>query len=311
MNYLITGENIYKRREALKKITAATQLAPERYDGQELTENQLADCIAGGTLFSAQRLVIINELSVNKQLWDKMAEWLNRISQDTTLVLIEPKPDRRTRAYKTLSKAFTLVVAEHWTDRQLGEAMRWLADLAKQNDVKLTPDQLQQIISRSMMPGDRPGAYIIDQQVLANSMETLSLLDKVGDDSIDAVLPASNLDNVFELLDAALSGNKSRINELMANLHATADPYMTLGFVMSQWAQLVALRVSGEQPDILAARIGVSSFVIKKLQKHANAMAYPRLKELTELLARLDVQSKTTGADPWSLLARFVGELAK
>lgn len=34
MNYLITGENIYKRREALKKITAATQLAPERYDGQ-------------------------------------------------------------------------------------------------------------------------------------------------------------------------------------------------------------------------------------------------------------------------------------
>ena len=311
MIYLIVGDNIYKRRQALAKITASTGLEPERYDGIDLTENELADCIAGATLFSSERLVVINELSANKLLWDRLAEWLYRVSAETTLVLIEPKPDRRTKAYKALSKGSSVIIADSWTDRQTGEAVRWLSALAKEKGVVLTSAQVQEIVNRALIPADRPGVYMIDQQVLANTVDALSLAGEVTGDSIDAVLPASNVDNVFELLDAALGSNAARTQELLVNLHATADPYMTLGFVMSQWAQLVALKVSRESPEALSSRIGASPFVVKKLQRHADNLSPGRVKQLTDLLARLDVQSKTTGADPWNLLARFIGELSK
>ncbi len=311
MIYLIVGDNIYKRRQALVKIIGDTGLEPERYDGADLTENELADCIAGGTLFSSERLVVINELSANKPLWDRLSEWLHRVSAETTLVLIEPKPDRRTKAYKALSKGSSVIIADSWTDRQTGEAVRWISALAKQEGVVLASAQAQEIVNRALIAADRPGVYMIDQQVLANTVDALSLAGEVTSDSIDAVLPASNIDNVFELLDAALGSNTARTQELLGNLHATADPYMTLGFVMSQWAQLVALKVSRESPEALASRIGASPFVIKKLQRHADNLSLERIKQLTDLLARLDVQSKTTGADPWNLLARFIGELRK
>lgn len=311
MIYLIIGENTFKRRSAVSDIIAQCGLTPERYDGLDLTENQLADCIAGATLFSAKRLVIINELSANKLVWDKLADWVGRVSDDTTLLLIEPKPDKRTKAYKVLSKSSTAITVDNWTDRQASEAARWLTSYAQEQGLRLTNDQVQNLIKRSFSQGDRPGSYVIDQQILANAVNALSVLGEVTSESISAVLPESSADNVFELLDAALGGNAKRTQELLHNLQATADPYMTLGFVMSQWAQLVALRVSGESPDSLAARIGVSAFVLRRLQTHAKKINSHQLSELTNLLARLDMQSKTTSADPWHLLARFIGELSR
>lgn len=311
MIYLVLGQDVFKQRQAVDEIIRTSGLQPEKFDGAELTENQLADTVAGVTLFSTERLVIVRDLSENKALWDKLAEWLGRVSSDTTLVLIEVKPDKRTKAYKAIAKAAKIITVDPWTDRQAGEAAKWLSDFAKQNGAKLSSEQVQKIIKRACMQGDRPGAYTIDQQVLANAILALSALENVDDEAISAVLPESTVDNVFELLDTAMGGDPVRTQQLMHNLQTTADPYMTLGFVMSQWSQLVALKVSGEQPDALAARIGVSAFVLKKLHRHASGLRLARVKQLTDLLARLDVQSKTTGANPWNLLARFIGELSK
>lgn len=309
MIHLVVGHDAYKRRQTVSKIIDAAHLTPEKFDGVDLTENQLADCIAGATLFSNERLIVISDLSANKPLWDKLADWTGRVSGDTTLVLVEPAVDKRTKAYKVIAKAATLHTADPWSDRQTGEAVRWTAQRAKELGTTLNADQAGSLVARATAMGDRPGSYTIDQQQLEGALHSLSVLDTVTDDAISAVLPESSADNVFELIDVALGGNKTRVMQLLHNLHATADPYMTLGYIISQWSQLVALKIANESPDNLAEKIGASPFVLKKLQKHAALLPYSSVKELTDLLVKLDVKIKTTGIDPWVATDRFIGEL--
>ena len=310
MIHMVIGSDVYKRRQIVGKlVSAAAPTLPEKFDGTALAENQLADCIAGATLFSAERLIIISDLSQNKPLWDKLADWLGRVSGDTTLVLLESHVDKRTKAYKTISKAATLHAADPWTDRQTGDAVRWVTVRAKELGATVSAEQAGNLVARTTAAADRPGTYTIDQQQLEGALQSLAVLDNITDDSISAVLPESSADNVFELIDVALGSNKARVGQLLHNLHATADPYMTFGYIASQWAQLAALKVAGESPDVLAAKIGASPYILKKLQPHATKLSQARVRELTHLLAGLDMKTKTTGVDPWVAVDRFIGEL--
>lgn len=310
MMYLIIGENGYKRTEALAAITAKVGLRPEKYDGTELTEGQLADCIAGATLFASERLVIINELSSNKSLWEKLSEWVARVSVDTELVLIDAKPDRRTKAYKTLAKAGTVIAAEQWTERDTGDAAAWVGGRAKELGMKLTAAQVAQMVSRATLPTDRPGAFVIDQQLLSNALEALALMDTITDDAIMAVLPESSTDNVFELLEAALRKDTERVKGMLYKLHMSADPYMVFGLVTSQWSQLAALKLSGETPDTLAHEIEASPYVLRKLATYTAQLSMEQVADYTKLLAGLDIRLKTTGLEPWVAVDRFIGALA-
>lgn len=310
MMYLIVGENGYRRAEALAAITAKVSLTPEKYDGAELTEGQLADCIAGATLFSSKRLVVINELSSNKSLWEKCAEWVARVSEDTELVLIDAKPDRRTKAYKALAKAGTVITAEQWTERDIGTAAAWVGKRAKELKIRLTDTQIAQMVSRATLAADRPGAFVIDQQVLGNALEALGLVDAVTDDTIMAVLPESSTENVFELLEAALRKDTERVKGMLSKLHMSADPYMVFGLITSQWSQLVALKLSGETPDTLAREIEVSPYVLRKLAAYAARFDMEQVSDYTKLLAGLDVRLKTTGLEPWVAADRFIAALA-
>ncbi len=309
MIYLVTGEDTYRRRQALGDISKASGLEPEKLDGTELNENQLADSIAGSTLFSTRRLVVITDISTNKPLWDTLAAWVGRVSDSTTLVIVEPKPDKRTKAYKTISKVAKVITAESWTDRQANDARRWARARAAELSVPISPKQVDVLVERATSLGERPGAYIIDQQQLENALQSLSILDKVTDENIAAVLPESNASNVFELLQTAMSGSTGQAQKLLNDLHATADPYQTFGLLTVQWTQLVALKITTESPESLGAQIGASPYVLKKLQPYAASLSQARVKALTELLASLDVRLKTTSADPWTIVDRFVGEL--
>ena len=59
----------------------------------------------GASLFHETRLVVLRQLSEHKELWAKLGEWARDVSADTTLVLVETKPDKRTKAYKALTRA--------------------------------------------------------------------------------------------------------------------------------------------------------------------------------------------------------------
>ena len=310
MIHLILGENTYKAEQELARIIREHEVAPERLDSAVLTANMLADIVRGGTLFSERRLVVLRQLSDNKPVFEKLAEWAGEVPDDTTIVLLENKLDKRTKVYKTITKQATVIAAEPLYERDAGAAEQWLDSLANSQKILLSRPQLRNMVQRALVPGDKPAARIIDQMQLAVALKALQGADTVTDDMIATVLPPAAGDTVFDLLDTAARRQTARVDALLAELERTDDPHRTLALVMGQWAQLVAVSLADTPPATIAVELGLHPFVAKKLQELARQFTPNEIKTITALAADLDAGSKLSQFAPWDGVYRLMHAIA-
>ena len=310
MIHLILGENTYKAEQELTRIIADSGVTPERLDAAGLTPNRLADIVRGGSLFSEKRLVVLRQLSENKSVFEKLAEWASEVPSDTTLVLLESKLDKRTKAYKGLMKQAKVIPCEPLTERDSYEAESWLAALAKAQKVGLTTEQIGNMVTRALVAGEKPAQRNIDQMQLAQAIKALKGTDEVTDDMIATVLPPAPGDTVFDLLDMATRRQTARVDALLAELERTDDPHRTLALIMGQWAQLVAVSMADTPSAAVAVELGLHPFVAKKLQELARQFTPNEIKTITALAADLDAGSKLSQFAPWDGVYRLMHAIA-
>ena len=306
MLYLILGENAYRAEQELARLIKDSGVPPERLDSTLLTANTLADIVRGGLLFSEKRLVVLRQLSENKSVFEKLAEWASEVPSDTTLVLLESKLDKRTKAYKGLMKQAKVIPCEPLTERDSYEAESWLAALAKAQKVGLTTEQIGNMVTRALVAGEKPAQRNIDQMQLAQAIKALKGTDEVTDDMIATVLPPAPGDTVFDLLDMATRRQTARVDALLAELERTDDPHRTLALIMGQWAQLVAVSMADTPSAAVAVELGLHPFVAKKLQELARQFTPNEIKTITALAADLDAGSKLSQFAPWDGVYRLV-----
>ena len=106
---LLIGENSFEIERKLHEIKSQFDGVCETVDGAEVELKQFPDLLMGATLFASSRLVVLKRLSENKALWNGFEAWIPRISDDTHLVLIDSKPDKRTKTFKELQKVANAV----------------------------------------------------------------------------------------------------------------------------------------------------------------------------------------------------------
>lgn len=310
MIYLLLGKNLYLQAHELQKLVRAHNTSPERIDSDRLSLDTLADIVRGGSLFTTKRLVVIRDLSSNTALFDRLTDWASEVSNDTTLVLVEEKLDKRTRAYKTLTKAATLITTELLSEREIPEANEWLRTLAKQYHVRLSTDQRRQMVERALIPGEKPTARVIDQMQLYQAVKALQGAEMVTDDMIATVLPPAITETVFDILEMASRGNIERINHTLAMLQLTEDGYRAVSLIFSQWSQLAMLAMLGNGSSQSAGIIGVHPYVAKKLYGIGRSFSRDDMRALTQLAATLDSDMKTSRVTPWDAIYRFVYAVA-
>ena len=310
MLYLILGENAYRAEQELARLIKDSGVPPERLDSTLLTANTLADIVRGGLLFSEKRLVVLRQLSENKSVFEKLAEWASEVPSDTTLVLLESKLDKRTKAYKGLMKQAKVIPCEPLTERDSYEAESWLAALAKAQKVGLTTEQIGNMVTRALVAGEKPAQRNIDQMQLAQAIKALKGTDEVTDDMIATVLPPAPGDTVFDLLDMATRRQTARVDALLAELERTDDPHRTLALIMGQWAQLVAVSMADTPSATVAVELGLHPFVAKKLQELARQFTPNEIKTITALAADLDAGSKLSQFAPWDGVYRLMHAIA-
>lgn len=302
MIYLIVGENTYVVKRELARITREVGVEPEYIDGAVLDIGQLADIIRAQVLFAAQRLIICRGISENHYVWDKLGEWINEVSDETTLVIVEAKPDKRTKAYKAIAKHAQTVMADQLTDRDWKQAAHWLDEYAQTCGVTLSQAQLSEMVQRALSPSDKPGRQLIDQQVLATAVDTLASLTHVDDEAIATVMPRSSQGTIFDLLRYALARDTVKTRSLIRQLRREDEALAVFPSLMSQWVQLVEVALLGERG---AVESGIHPYVAQKLMPLVRGVGRARLKELTDLAARLDADMKRSAIEPWDAIDRF------
>ena len=293
MIILLTGGNDFELTKKVAQLRASFDGEAERYDAADLTNEKLADIFAGQTLFALKRLIVIDTPSTNANLWQDLPAWADRLSEDTALVLVEPKPDKRTSTYKWLKKHADVQEFTTLDERDATGAARWVEAYAKGKATKLTAQQARRI-------AERAGS---DQWVLAEAVDKLSLLDEVTDQWIDDIVEPHPNESVFALFETALNGDTARLHDMLTTLRLSEDPYRIFGLITSQGLQLAALVYGEGNIGKVASDIGAkSSYPLQKLAPYAGRMGRRQAGELIRSLAEADTRLKSSDADPWLVL---------
>lgn len=295
---LLCGENDYELTKKIAQLKADFEGRAERYDAPDLSSDQLADIFAGQTLFATDRLVILDSPSGNAQLWSGIEEWARRHDDQTHVVLVEPKPDKRTGTYKWLKKNADV---REYTAPDERTITSWLGSYAQSSGVRLTSAQVRRLV-------DRAGP---DQWELAHAVDKLALAGEVNDQWIDDVTQLSPNENVFALFETVLNGDQARLASTIEALKATEEPYRVLALINAQAMQLAVLVYGDGNASKVASDVGAkSAYPYQKLAPYASRMSKGQAKRMLEALAASDTRLKSSDAGPWLVLENTLARLA-
>lgn len=295
---LLVGENSFEVQRALEQIKAAADTF-EAYDGVDLSLDKLPDILIGATLFADKRTVVVKQLSENAALWTALADWLPRISDDINLVLVEPKPDKRTKTYKELQKTAQVQEYKPWTDRDQAQAVAWARAEGTSRGLDISAGAARTLVGRTG----------VDQWAIHHALEKLVALGDASERTIEEVIDAVPQENIFQLFETALRGDRTRLNFMIRVLEQTQDPYQVFGLLAGQAFQLAALATATDGQDV-AKDFGVHPFVLSKLRPHAARLGARGVRHVVAEFALVDKQLKRSVADPWTLIEKALLKIA-
>jgi DNA polymerase-3 subunit delta len=297
---LLYGENNFELTRALQQIAAGFRGREERIDAVDMELRHLPDLLMGATLFAEKRLVIIKNVSENKRIWDALPDWFERLSDDIHLVLVETKPDKRSRTYKALQKKAEVKEFAAWTERDVSKAEQWATLEAKQLGFDLDKKSAHTVVARAG----------VDQWRLHYALQKLAVVPRVTPEVVEDLIEANPTENVFNLLEAALKGDMVRVKNMLETLEASEDPYRLFGLLSAQVFQLAALSVSEMPANEVAKDLGAHPFALSKLTSYAKKLGKSRIRQVVAAMAEADTSLKTSAADPWLLIERALVKIS-
>lgn len=288
---LLTGESSFAITMELKRLTRDFAGEVERYDGEQLARQQLPDIFMGATLFASHRLILLRGVGANKALWTELEDWLHKIPDETHMVLIEPKPDKRTRTYKLLQaigkvKDFPLLKEP--------ALVQWIQTSGREMGINLEPQTAKFL-------ADHAGT---DQWQLYHDLEKLALSGRpVTRDSIGELIPASSETSVFTMLDNVFAGNVAGAMKQLEMLRLYEEPYRFFGLLANQvYILALAAHCENKPAGEIAKDAGAHPYVVQKAQGLARRLGRGKVAEIVTHIARLDKDLKSLSADPWMLI---------
>lgn len=300
---LLYGENDFALKQYLQEIVTSfkDKTAIEKLDGSQIDLRDLPSLLAGATLFSNKRLIIIYDGSANKDLWAKLADYTEQVRQpadgDTHLILVEIAPDKRTRTFKLLQKNADV---REFKNINEAEAITWLIGESKKLEMQLDRSLAEKIVARSG----------VDQWKLHFGLQKLVYVDEINPETIEQQIETLPQANVFELIDASLNRSPDKVRKLVETAASQEDPYFFFGLFSSQMFQLVALAVSSRTPAEVAADLGVHPYPLQKLSGLARKLSTSEAKRIANILGECDDMLKRSGAEPWLVLEQALIKLA-
>ena len=296
---LLYGDNDFELKNALKKIIKDfdNEYSVEKIDGDSIGANDLPDLLSGISLFSSKRLIIMYDVSTNKEVWEKLADYIADSQVSSDLVIVETAPDKRTRTFKTLQKQS---LAHEYKKLNEAEAKKWLLDQAKAIKTEISPILADKIIERAGT----------DQWKLHYGLQKLALLGDINEQKIIENIEASPQANVFALIDASLHRSPEKVHRLVGLASVSEDPYFFFGLLSSQIFQLVTLASSEKGPSEVASDLGVHPYPLQKLSGLAKQVNKSQMQKIANIIAECDDKLKRSGAEPWLLIEQALIKLA-
>lgn len=262
-------------------------MAVERIDCEEAEYSQITEAIQSQPMFTDKKLVILNQPGTQKDFAQNLEELIESISDSVDVIIVEPKPDKRSSYYKLLQKKTKL---KTFTETHPRELPRWLSQRAKEKGGSLSVGDAQHIVE---LAGP-------NQQLLANELDKLLNYDaNITRETIDMLIDPLPQSTIFQLLDAAFTGAHEKALRIYKEQRALkTEPIQLVAMLAWQLHVLTVIKTAGEKSaQAIASEAGISPFVVQKSQSTARGLTMAKLQDMVRELHEIDIKMKSTPMD--------------
>lgn len=301
----LTGTNDFALHAELKQlrdefVKVHTTIGLEQYDGAELDAQQLPSIVQALPFLASKRMVIIKNPTAQKVVQEMLEQLLSTVPETTELILVEPKPDKRTSFYKLLQKQTEFKEFKELDERALAS---WLVGQAKAANGSLSQGDATYLVQR----------VGTNQLLLNNELQKLLAYDlAITRDSIDELTDKTPQSSIFDLLDAALAGNQKRVLQLYhEQRQQKVEPLAIMAMLAWQLHVLALVKTAGERSaQEIASQAKVSPFVVRKTEGVARRCNLSDLKRWVSDAATLDRRLKSQPIDADDAMQQYLLSLA-
>ena len=297
MVYTLTGANSFELGSFLSQlksdfVSKYGNDGIENYSGEQLNPEIITNAFGGVSLFSTDRLVVIRGLVEAKEVTDLLINQIKTVSDDVTVVLIEPNLDKRTSLYKTLKEETQF---KEFGNLQESELVSWI-----QSEVKTSDGEIDSANTRLLYEYCGP-----DQMRLSNEIQKLLSYDpNITKESIELLVERNPRDTIFELLELAMSGQSERaVGKLLALEAVHEDPFQIASMLIWQTHILAVVQTANGLHESEISKIHkINPYVVSKSKRLVSRSNTSKLKRIVNTVANLDLTLKSNAYDPWRVL---------
>jgi DNA polymerase-3 subunit delta len=284
----LTGNNSFLLKRRLKELTDEFVskyggLSLEKIDAEESDLTAILDVLQATSFLSNKRLVLLKNLSANKQVAEGIEQIISSDSNLADIIIYDSSPDKRTAYFKMLKSKTQL---EEFSELDAAQNAKWLVAEAKKLGAKLSLADANYLINRAGT----------NQEQLFNELTKLAIYSAdISRDTIDLLTVETPQSKVFDLLDAAFSGNKKQALELYDEQRAQKVEPQAIMAMLAWQLRLLALSKSGSRLAAvqIAKDAGVSPYPVTKAQRLASKLNDKQLQQMVKEALTIDELSKT------------------
>lgn len=296
MKIIFSGDNDFEIEMQVDLIASKFTGEIYKYDESNLNKNIFSD-IKNQNIFFKNKLLIVKDLSSRLVDVEKFIEVASK--SEESIVLINPEVDKRTKLYKDLTKYFTVTTIDKWSYKNLIEAIKWTNLQLDKFELKIKKELVEELIKRSDF----------DQRIIISNIEKMSLNGK-DIDNLDEFIGPSISENVFNIFESILSGNKQMIKQKVENLRLSEDPFKLFGLLTGQLIAILAIKNTNKKDVEIAKDLNLSPYMISKLTVISNNISNHKLKLYLENFTQADIEIKNSNNNPWDVLSSLLYRLA-
>lgn len=303
MIHLYYGQNDFAIKRAVDEFAA--KFAREHGDQSvmriDVSETDFAPVLAeivNISLFTPRRLIILTGASKNKSTWASLGDNLDRVPDETDLIIVEPNPDKRTKTFKSLKNSARGFAVLHPREQN-----QWTMDEAHRAGIEIKRDAVDELVART-------GG---NQWLIAAEIAKFAALGKVVNvELVRDFTEASTDASAFVVLDHALHGRRDAMQSELAALRKIEDANKFMGLLASQvFALNVAINANGRPSGEVAKDNSIHPFVMSKMFELARRIDGRDARSIAKTVAETDAKMKLSNADDaWTLLSITLAKIA-
>ena len=299
MVWCFTGLNTFLLQSSLQTIQSDFRskygdFAIEKIDVSDTSVGNILDILGAMPFLTERRLVIMHGLVANKLATEHIQKILEGVSEQTDVIFVEPKLDKRSALYKTLKKQTDF---KEFLQIDTQSAPQWLVQQATERGGTLSLADARYMVQRM-------GA---NQMALSNQLDVLLLYSlNIDRKAIDLLTDKTPQSSIFDVLEAAFGGNTVRAIELYDDQRAqNVDPLAIEALFVWQLHILLLVKAANQAKKPVT-QLGISPYVAQKSAQLVTNRSVQQLKEYVQKLTQLELALKTTAIDADDAMKNFI-----